>query len=423
MQEQYSALTGERIRRIDHPTGLTILVNEKPSYNKAYAVYATKFGSVNNVFVRDGRRRTLPDGIAHFLEHKLFENEEGDAFLRFGPVGGNANAFTDFDMTAYLFSCTEHFDKNLEILLDFVQRPYFTEKSVAKEQGIIGQEIRMYDDDPGWRVTFNLLAALYRNHPVRIDIAGTCETIAGITPELLYETYEAFYSPRNMVLCVCGHVTAEEVLEIADRVLKPRANPEVERVFPAEPDAAAAPRAEQRLSVARPLFALGYKNPNVNLSGREAALYENTMEILAEIIVGKGTALYHELYEKGLINASFGSGYQGSESYGYLLFEGESDEPDAVADAIRARIAALRESGVSDEEFERCRRAVYGRLMGAGNSPERIANNMAVCHFRGIDYFTLFTSISDITPADVTRALGELTPERAALSVILPERK
>lgn len=421
MKEYQSPLFHDKIKRFDHPSGLTILINEQPEFSKAYAIYATRFGSVNSKFVLDGAEIKLPDGIAHFLEHKLFENPEGDAFGDFGKIGANANAFTDFDMTAYLFSCTDRFNDNLEILLDFVQRPYFTEQSVQKEQGIIGQEIRMYDDDPGWRLTFNLLGALYHEHPVRIDIAGTCETIAEITPELLYQTYEAFYSPQNMVLCVCGNVSASEVMGTVNKLLVDRKNPKVDRVFPQEPETAKTHRITQKLAVSKPLFAIGYKDSVVELSGREAAKQDATMDILSEIICGKGTEIYHELYEQGLINNSFGAGYESSQTYGYLMIEGESENPDFVSEKIAARIADLQAKGIALSDFERCKRAVYGRLMGYGNSPERIGNAMARGFFRSISYYDFFEVVAEITKEEVESCLARLTPKCAALSIVLPE--
>ena len=221
MTELKSPRTGDSIFVEDHASGLKIMVYPKPGYRSAYAVFGTRYGSVNTRFKADGELVSVPDGIAHFLEHKMFESEEGDAFAKYAKTGASANAFTSFDQTCYLFSCTENFEKSFEILLDLVQSPYFTEQTVQKEQGIIGQEIRMYDDSPDWRVMVNLLNALYHNHPVKIDIAGTVESIAEITAEKLYQCYRAYYNLHNMVLCVAGNVDPGEVVKIADRKLKP----------------------------------------------------------------------------------------------------------------------------------------------------------------------------------------------------------
>ena len=222
IQEIKSKRTLDKYYKINHDSGLTIYLFPKKDYNSKYAIFGTKYGSVNNAFSLDnGEVTAVPDGIAHYLEHKLFESEDGDAFTRYAKTGANANAYTSFDKTCYLFSCTENFDESFEILLDFVQSPYFTEETVAKEQGIIGQEIRMYDDSPEWCVMFNMLENMYHNHPVKIDIAGTVESIAKITPDYLYQCYNTFYNLNNMVLCVAGDLTVEDVLKTADKMLKP----------------------------------------------------------------------------------------------------------------------------------------------------------------------------------------------------------
>lgn len=410
----------ESITVHQHKSGLTILVNENRELSKAYAVYATNFGSVVNHFKVGEKEICLPDGIAHFLEHKMFENEEGDAFANFGKVGGNANAFTDFDITAYLFSCTSGFQQNLEILLDFVKRPYFTNQSVAKEQGIIGQEIKMYEDHPGWRVSFNLLRALYQKNSVRIDIAGDTDSIAQITPELLYETYRAFYRPSNMVLCVSGNVGLSEVLEVADRVLEPETPaPEITRIFEQEPEAVTQSFITQSLSVAKPIFAIGYKDNDL-AHGAELARRECAMEMLVNCIIGKASPLYNRLYDEGLINGSLSAGYVCSDSFAYLDIEGESDQPEKVFDAVKAEIARLRESGVPREAFERSKKLVYGRLIASANSPENIGNMMARSYFLGQRYYDRFEAAKQVQYDEMAPLLIKLEEKLAALSVITP---
>ena len=247
-----SARLGEEMVRIKHRSGLNMLLCPMKGYSTAYATFTANVGSVDTGFKTqdDAEFVDVPEGIAHFLEHKMFENEEGDAFERYARTGASANAYTSFDKTAYLFACTGNFEQSLEILLDFVRRPYFTKESVQKEQGIIGQEIRMYDDDGDWRVQFNLLAALYHRHPVRIDIAGTVESISRIDHELLYRCYRTFYNLNNMVLCVAGNFDVDTVLKVADRVLKPDEKPvEIERRTVDEPDGVCKPLVEQKLSL------------------------------------------------------------------------------------------------------------------------------------------------------------------------------
>ena len=252
---------GDSYYQVEHPSGLTVLLYPKEHCSTTYAIFGTRYGSIDNCFQRSDEAgpESVPEGIAHYLEHKLFESEEGDAFERFSKTGASANAFTSFESTCYLFSTTDQVYQSLEILLDFVQSPYFTEETVRKEQGIIGQEIKMYDDDPQWRVMFNYLKAMYRSHPIREDIAGTVESIAKITPELLYRCYNTFYNLGNMVLAIAGNFQVDKALAVCDKMLKPAAPVTVQRVFPQEPDTIVQPVVEERLSVASPLFQFGFK--------------------------------------------------------------------------------------------------------------------------------------------------------------------
>ena len=259
LKQVFESDFGESYVKCEHESGLQIYILEKPLYNSAYALFGTKYGSIDNVFSVNGEQTEVPEGIAHFLEHKLFESEDGDAFTRYAETGAYANAFTSFDKTCYLFKCSTRFYDNLEILLDFVQSPYFTAATVQKEQGIIGQEIRMYDDSPGWRVMFNMLLAMYKNHPVRIDIAGTTESIAEITDELLYKCYNTFYNPQNMFLCIAGNVDTDKVLKMVEEQLKPKEKQDLCRIMPEEPDEILKPYVEQALEVVIPLFCFGYK--------------------------------------------------------------------------------------------------------------------------------------------------------------------
>ena len=412
----------ESYERYQHPSGLTILVNENRELAKAYAVYAANFGSVVNHFRVGEKEVKLPDGIAHFLEHKLFENEEGDAFAKFGKVGGNANAFTDFDITAYLFSCTSGFRENLEILLDFVKRPYFTDQSVQKEQGIIGQEIKMYEDHPGWRVSFNLLRALYQKNSVRIDIAGDVDSIAQITPELLYETYHAFYRPSNMVLCVSGNASLADVLAVADRILEPEKPGEpVVRLTEQEPAEITQSFITQQLPVAKPIFAIGYKDTDP-AHGVELARRECGMEILANLLFGKASPFYNKLYEEGLINSEFGAGYACSDTFAYLEIEGESDRPEQVFERVKAEVARVRAEGLDRAAFERSKKLVYGRLIASANLPENIGNMMARSFFLAQRYYDRFEAAKGIAYEEVEALLPKLEESAAALSTITPQK-
>ena len=366
------ALLDESYREIRHPSGLTIRVLHKDGYKSSFALFATKYGSIDTRIAQpDGSFRAIPEGTAHFLEHKLFESEDLDAFARFAKTGANANAFTSFDMTAYLFSCADRFSENLEILLDFVQSPYFTEETVRKEQGIIGQEIRMYRDSADWEVEFNLLRALYHHHPVRIDIAGTEQTIAEISADLLYDCYRNFYDLHNMVLAVAGNATAEDVLAVADKVLKPAAGKPAVREFVPEPKAPAKTYIVEHMPVRMPSFALGYKEA---IRTPERTVKESLCtSVLLDAVAGRSSELYRRLLESGLINTGFDSQYFYGFGYANCEFSGESADPERAAAEIRKAVAAVRQTGIAREDFERARRKLYGRLVMGFNDVESVA--------------------------------------------------
>lgn len=416
-----SALLDESYYEYDHPSGLKILVYPKEGYQSAYAIFGTRYGSIDTRFRLKGEQEwtVVPEGIAHFLEHKLFESQDEDAFARYARTGANANAFTSFDRTCYLFSCTENFGASLEILLDFVQSPYFTKETVDKEQGIIGQEIRMYDDEPNWRVMFNLLTALYHTHPVRIDIAGTVESIAKIDADLLYKCYRTFYNLNNMVLAVAGKVDPKEVLAIADKALKPSADAVIERSFEEEPEGIVKDHVEQKLSVSVPLFMFGYKETPKAEGMDTQTLVE--WELLLELIAGKTSPLYRRLLDEQLINESFGTELFEGRGYVAAMFAGESKDPDAVAQAVKAEIERLKKDGIDKDAFERVRRERYGLSVMAFDSVEGIANNLSSAHFTGRGLFDTAEVLSRVTCEQVQGLLKEsLRPEHSALSTILP---
>ena len=352
---------GEGYLRVEHSSGLTMLLCPMKGFSTAYAMFGTKYGSVDTTFKTDADDDyiTVPEGIAHFLEHKLFESEDGDAFARYAATGASANAYTSFDRTAYLFGCTENFKESMEILLDFVTHPYFTQQTVEKEQGIIGQEIRMYDDVADWRVMFGLLGSLYHNHPVRIDIAGTVESIAQIDADLLYRCYNTFYNLRNMVLVVAGNFDPDVVIKLADKILKPAPPMNISRKSPPEPDTVAKTRTEVSLPISMPVFQLGFKGTPGDAARNLKSQVEN--EILLEIIAGESSHLYRKLYDQGLIDSSFSFEVMAGRDYVASLYEGESRDPDAVAAAIREEVSRLRREGIDPEDFARCKRAAYGR--------------------------------------------------------------
>ncbi len=347
--------TGSECLHVKHETGLDIYIMEMPGYHSCFALFGTKYGSINTRFRLKGEESytEVPEGIAHYLEHKLFENEDCDAFARYARTGASANAYTSFDRTAYLFGCSENFGASLEILLDFVQKPYFTKETVEKEQGIIAQEIRMNNDEAGWRVFFNMLKNMYHNHPVRIDIAGTEESIRKIDAELLYKCYNTFYNLHNMVLSVAGNVKADEVLAICDKLLRPCEDQGLEEVYADEPDTIVSKYVEATLPVGTPIFNLGFKvRPR---SGGELVRAELIASVLLEVLLGPSSKLYNDMLNEGLINSEFeaDSPFTG-DGYFVLSCGGETEEPEKVRDRILEALETAKRDGFDRESMPSC---------------------------------------------------------------------
>ncbi len=408
--------------KIHHSSGLDILIFPKEKSSTSYAIFGTRYGSIDNCFKRsdENTAEVVPEGIAHYLEHKLFENEDSDAFERYAKTGASANAYTSFDSTCYLFSCADRFYESLEILLDFVQSPYFTKETIAKEQGIIGQEIKMYEDSPNWLVVFNHLKALYHAHPVRLDIAGTVGSIAEITPEYLYRCYHTFYNLHNMVLCVTGDIEPDKVLAVCDRMLK-KADPVfVERIFPAEPESVVISYIEDRLSVAIPVFQFGYKQPVKNAGCTELDLA--AVEVLLEILASDSSPLFRKLLDAGLISdASFSYEYFEGKGYASVFFSGESVEPKKAAEMIHAEAEKLKVNGIAEEDFVRAKKACYGEAVKMLDDAGVISNLMISLAFRNREIFTYMEAFQKLTKEDVEQKLHDIfVRERSALSVVLP---
>ncbi len=409
---------GESYYKTVHSSGLTIYVNPKVGYNSTYAIFGTNYGSVNTNFSVDGNETIcVPDGTAHFLEHKMFENEDGDAFTKYAKTGASANAYTSFEKTCYLFSCTENFKESFEILLNFVQQPYFTKETVDKEQGIIAQEIKMYDDAPEWRVMFNLLECLYHNHPVKIDIAGTVESISQITAEKLYECYNSFYNLNNMVLCVSGNVTPQEVLEIANNNLKDEKKQTVSTLYPEEPQNIVKDYIEQQFPVAVPLFQLGFKeNPE---KGRTTAKEMALTDILLFAIASNSSTLYNNLIDKELINTTFSYEYLEGPEYRATIFSGESRNPKEVSKIIKEYITNIKLSGITLEDFNIAKKAVYGISISALDSTSSVANMLTEFHFSNKEIYSYITEVENATLEDLNLRLTEqFNVDNCALSVI-----
>lgn len=404
-----------------HKSGLTVYVLPKKEHSKSYAAFATRYGSIDYKFITPGENEytEIPDGVAHFLEHKLFEQPDGsNAFDAYSMTGANANAFTSFNSTVYLYSCTDKFYENLEILLDFVSNPYFTKENVDKEQGIIGQEIRMYDDDPGWRVFFNMLDCMYVNHPIKKDIAGTVESIAQIDKDLLFKCYNTFYNPTNMILFTCGDVDCDEVSKLVDKHITASPNSEIKRFETEEPKHVNKPYKEQKLSISTPIFQIGFKDTDVGFDGTELLKKEIITSLLIEILLGEGSDLYNKLYSEGLINDSFDCDFEAEPGYGFSSLGGESPDPEKVQQIVLDTFENLE---ISEEEFERAKKVEIARYLRMWNSVEGLSNTMVSDLFKNINIFEYSSIIKDITLRDVQHRFKEhFSRQNCVLSVIKP---
>ncbi|WP_018883341.1 EF-P 5-aminopentanol modification-associated protein YfmH [Paenibacillus massiliensis] len=403
--------------------GLQVYVLPKPGFQKTFATFATKYGSVDNHFRVKGQEHQVPDGIAHFLEHKMFEEPEGDIFATFSSNGASANAFTSFDQTVYLFSATERIYDNLETLVNFVQHPYFTDENVNKEKGIISQEINMYNDNPDWRSYFGLIEALYSKHPVHIDIAGTVESINTITKETLYECYHAFYHPSNMLLFVVGGVEPEKVFELVRnnqnaKTYEPQG--EIECLFEPEPSTVANPRKEMKLAVSLPKCLFGFKETRLGLTGEALLRHDLESKLMLDMLFGTSTQLYQKLYDEGLISDSFGHEYNSSPQYAFSAIGGDTKDPDQLLARIREEVEAIKPKGFEEAHFERARKKRIGGYLRMLNSPENIAHEFTRHRFRGSDLFEVLPVYESITLEDVNRRLQEhLDWNQMAVSLVV----
>lgn len=415
-----SSKIGEQYIKVKHSSGCTICLYPMEGFSSTYALFGTNYGSVDTTFKTDEDEDfvTVPEGIAHYLEHKLFENDECDAFELYAKTGANANAFTSFDKTAYLFSCSQKFEENLEILLNFVQEPYFTDETVQKEQGIIGQEIMMYQDDPGWRVFFNCLQAVYHNNPVRIDIAGTVESIAKIDKELLYRCYNTFYNLNNMVLSIAGNFDADKTLEICDRLLKSTPDHKLEKIIPEEPYEVKEKSVKIKLSCSQPMFNIMYKFPK--MTEKEAARAYIVYNNMFETCLGKTSSFYTEMYEQGLIDGSFGVGVFYGRGFFVGNIDGDSKNPELLLGKINAELKRLKTELPNREEYENIKKRTYGELLSGYGSVETVANAVMSAEMSGLSAFELIEIASKITYEDIVEALRALDVDNCSISIVEP---
>ena len=424
MQATRYELIGEQLYTETLPNGLRVALLPKAGYSKTYAVFTTRYGSVDNDFqVDSGTRHQVVDGIAHFLEHKLFEEEWGDVFHDFATQGASANAFTSHDRTAYLFSATSGIEKNLGTLLDFVQRPYLTPESIEKEKGIIEQEIRMYDDMPFWRGYRHLLECLFVASPVRIDIAGTVESIRRIDQAALMACYETFYHPSNMMLAVVGDFEPESIMTLIqnNQAAKTFAPPRsIQRFTAAEPGTIQQARHEIQMAVSRPLVLLGWKDATV-LEESDHLQRELCMAIVQDVLFGAVSPLAQGLLDQGLIDDAPSCDYEIGSGYGFSYIGTETDDPVAFEAAIRDGLARALTNGLDADDFERSRRKHLGDYVRGLNSPEAIANQLTDIGFKGQDFFQIPDLIATLSLSDANAALrSHYRLEQTAVSIVWP---
>ncbi|MET3699538.1 predicted Zn-dependent peptidase [Bacillus oleivorans] len=397
--------------------GLDVYILPKQGFNKTYATFTTNYGSIDNHFVPLGKQefRKVPDGIAHFLEHKMFEKEDGDVFQQFSRQGASANAFTTFTRTAYLFSSTSNVEQNLETLINFVQEPYFSEETVEKEKGIIGQEITMYDDNPDWRLYFGAIESMYHNHPVKLDIAGTIESIAKITKDDLYECYETFYHPSNMLLFVVGPVDPNETLVLiknnqAQKEYKEQ--PPVQREFAEEPDSISEKVKVLHMNVQSEKCMVGVKDPKTDLKGEALQKHEQTVQVLMDMLFGKSSENYKSLYEQGLIDDSFSYDYSHERGYGFALVGSDTKDADALLKALTdILLQAKSGNNLTEEALNRSKKKKIGGFLRAMNSPEYIANQFTRYRFNEMDLFTVLNVLESIQLNDIKQVAADLIDE------------
>ena len=421
MKQTFYERIGEAVCRETLPNGLRINIVPKRDYAKSYAFFATRYGGMDTRFCLNGKWLDTPAGIAHYLEHKMFDTKEGNALQELAKNGAEPNAFTSNAITGYYFDSTTHFEENLEILLSFVSVPYFTEESVAKEQGIIGQEIRMIEDNPDCQIYSRMMKALYAASTARTSIAGTVESISHITAETLYDCHKAFYTPSNMVLTVVGNVDPVHVVDIARRILPREGGPAIPRDYGTEPAQVAEKETKLAMEVSCPQFLTGFKCTPAE-DGEGYMRQSLIGDMACDILLGDSSPLYLRLYDRGLINTSFGGAYEMMPGVAYLYAGGDSKDARAVTAEIQKEAKRLVEEGIDEDFYQRVRRASFGSNLRGLNSFENIAVSLSEGYFHGYDPFRFPQVFDTITKDDITAFLREnLTADRAVLSEIVPK--
>lgn len=405
--------------------GLTVMIMPKKNIQKKYMIWATNFGSIDNKFIapNDKEETNIPDGVAHFLEHKMFEQQNGTNSLdTLTALGVNANAYTTTDHTCYLFECTDNFYPAMDELMDYVQNPYFTDQNVEKEKGIIGQEIQMYDDYPSWAVYMNAMKCMYKNNPIIIDIAGSIESISKIDKEVLYKCYNTFYHPSNMVMCFAGEFEPEALIEEVKKRLKPtEKHGEIKRIYPEEPEQIVKKENTQNMEVSMPIFVIGIKDviDNKNCTSSSIVKKHIAIEILLNMLIGKSSKLYKELYEAELITGEPYLDYEFSKQYAHVSITGQSNNPKKVLEKFEAEIKQMKENDIDSAHFQRVKNMIYGNYVKEYDDVAEICRMFVGDYMKGINSFEYIEEYEQVTPEYTKQVLEEVFKEdKTVLSIV-----
>lgn len=388
--------------------GLVVMIFPKKT-RKKYIVWSTNFGSVDNKFYAPGEDNltTVPDGIAHYLEHKLFEQENGRNSLDvLTSIGVDANAYTTNDHTAYLYECTDHFDEALEEFMNYVQNPYFTDENVEKERGIIEQEIMMYDDYPEWKVYMNAMKALYKDNEINVDVAGTVESIAEIDKEKLYKIYNSFYRPDNMILVIAGDFEPEEILEkVKSKITMKSPKGQTTRMYNKEQKEIVKPYIEKQMNISMPLVLIAYKDNDLTSNKIKKDL---VIDMLGTIIFGKSSEVFKNLYEDGKLLSAPSIDYEFSKTYAHVMIQFQTNSVDDVTKEILRKIEETKKNGIREEDFQRAKKKIYGEIVKDYNEVSNIATAIVSDYFKNINTLDYFNAINEIDKEYAEKILNEL---------------
>ena len=400
--------------------GLTVIIVPKENTNKKYAIIGTHFGSIDNEFIIPGEEKNtkIPDGVAHFLEHKMFEQENGKNSLDvLSNLGVDANAYTTNDYTAYLIEGTNNFEEAFKELMNYVQHPYFTDENVKKEQGIIAQEINMYQDDPGTQVYMGALKCMYNNNPINIDIAGSVESISNINKEILYNCYNTFYNPSNMCLVLCGNFEPESTIKmVEENLIEKEQQGEIKRIYPEEKPEIKEKEAENTMNISQPIFVIGIKENADKMASAKKIL---TVEILLEILLGKSSELYKKLYENKDLIILPDFEYEFSQEYSHIIISGQAKDPKKILSEIQKQIEKYENEGINEEEFERIKKKMYGEYVMQYNDVDIIARNVLADYFKGIQPFEFIEEFKTLNLEYANKIFKEvIKKENMVISIV-----